>query len=147
MKYDPINPAAPVLDQSVASDCGELAVGCSEAAGQIERATDQMDRQVDELGRLEDFVVSLESDQRQIADSTDEAKLLSARACEQLDAGAERVNSAVTEFRSVIDLVARLGTHVTNFAAVMEQVQQVSQSIEAIAKTTNMLALNAAIEA
>src|SRR3546814_8910289 len=29
----------------------------------------------------------------------------------------------------------------------MEQVQQVSQSIEAIAKTTNMLALNAAIEA
>ena len=147
MKYDPINPAAPVLDQSVASDCGELAVGCSEAAGRIKRSTDQMDRQIDELGRLEDFVVSLESDQRQIADSTDEAKLLSARACEQLDAGAERVNSAVTEFRSVIDLVARLGTHVTNFAAVMEQVQQVSQSIEQIAKTTNMLALNAAIEA
>src|SRR3546814_11346683 len=29
----------------------------------------------------------------------------------------------------------------------MEQVQQVSQSIEQIAKTTNMLALNAAIEA
>ncbi len=147
MKFDPINPAAPVLDQSVASDCGELAVGCSEAAGRIKRTTDQMDRQISELGRLEEFVVGLESDQRQIADSTDEAKLLSARACEQLDAGAERVNAAVTEFRSVIDLVARLGTHVTNFAAVMAQVQQVSQSIEQIAKTTNMLALNAAIEA
>ncbi len=147
MKHDPINPAGPVLDQSVASDCGELAVGCSEAAGRIKRSTDQMDRQIDELGQLEDFVVSLEADQRQIADSTDEAKLLSARACEQLDTGAERVNAAVTEFRSVIDLVARLGAHVTNFAAVMEQVQQVSQSIEAIAKTTNMLALNAAIEA
>ncbi len=147
MKFDPINPAAQILDQSVASDCGELAVGCSEAAGRIKRSTDQMDRQITELGRLEEFVVGLESDQRQIADSTDEAKLLSARACEQLDAGAERVNAAVTEFRSVIDLVARLGTHVTNFAAVMAQVQQVSQSIEQIAKTTNMLALNAAIEA
>lgn len=147
MKFDPINPARPILDQSVASDCGELAVGCSEAAGRIKRTTDQMDRQIAELGRLEQYVVSLEADQRQIADSTDEAKLLSARACEQLDAGAERVNSAVTEFRAVIDLVARLGTHVTNFAAVMEQVQQVSQSIESIAKTTNMLALNAAIEA
>ena len=78
-----------------------LAVGCSDAAGQIQRATDQMQRQISELGRLEDYVVSLEADQRQIADSTDEAKLLSARACEQLDAGAERVNSAVTEFRSV----------------------------------------------
>ncbi|WP_033075629.1 methyl-accepting chemotaxis protein [Sphingopyxis sp. MWB1] len=147
MKYDPIHSSEPVLDQSVASDCGELAVGCSEAAGQIKRATDQMDRQVEELGRLEDFVVSLEADQRQIADSTDEAKLLSARACEQLDRGAERVHNAVAEFRSVIGLVARLGTHVTNFASVMEQVQQVSKSIESIAKTTNMLALNAAIEA
>lgn len=147
MKFDPINPGAPMLDQSVASDCGELAVGCSEAAGRIKRATDQMDRQIVELGRLEEFVVGLEADQRQIADSTDEAKLLSARACEQLDTGAERVNAAVSEFRSVIDLVARLGQHVTNFAAVMEQVQQVSQSIEQIAKTTNMLALNAAIEA
>jgi methyl-accepting chemotaxis protein len=147
MKFEPLSPTTAVLDQSVASDCGELAVGCSEAAGRIKRATDQMDRQIVELGRLEDYVVSLESDQRQIADSTDEAKLLSARACEQLDTGAERVNAAVSEFRSVIDLVARLGQHVTNFAAVMEQVQQVSQSIESIAKTTNMLALNAAIEA
>ena len=127
MKFDPINPAAQILDQSVASDCGELAVGCSDAAGRIKRATDQMERQISELGRLEEFVVGLENDQRQIADSTDEAKLLSARACEQLDAGAERVNGAVTEFRSVIDLIARLGAHVTNFAAVMEQVQQVSQ--------------------
>jgi len=138
MKHDPIRPAEQLLDQSVASDCGELAVGCSDAAGRIKRATDQMDRQIAELGRLEEYVVGLEADQRQIADSTDEAKLLSARACEQLDAGAERVNAAVTEFRSVIDLVARLGQHVTNFAAVMEQVQQVSQSIESIAKTTNM---------
>jgi methyl-accepting chemotaxis protein len=147
MKFEPINPTAQILDQSVASDCGELAVGCSDAAGRIKRSTEQMGRQIGELGRLEEYVVSLESDQRQIADSTDEAKILSARACEQLDAGAERVNAAVTEFRSVIDLVARLGTHVTNFAAVMAQVQQVSQSIESIAKTTNMLALNAAIEA
>jgi len=147
MKHDPIRPAGQLLDQSVASDCGELAVGCSDAAGRIKRATDQMGRQIAELGRLEEYVVGLEADQRQIADSTDEAKLLSARAFEQLDAGAERVNAAVTEFRSVIDLVARLGQHVTNFAAVMAQVQQVSQSIESIAKPTNMLALNAAIEA
>src|SRR3546814_14339986 len=103
MKYDPITSAQPILDQSVASDCGELAVGCSEAAGRIKRATDQMDRQIAELGRLEDYVAGLEADQRQIADSTDEAKLLSARAFEQLDVGAERANSAVADFRSGIE--------------------------------------------
>ena len=69
MKYDPINPATPILDQSVASDCGELAVGCSDAAGRIKRATDQMDRQIAELGRLENYVVSLEANQRRIAAS------------------------------------------------------------------------------
>src|SRR3546814_13056742 len=79
MKYDPITSAQPILDQSVASDCGELAVGCSEAAGRIKRATDQMDRQIAELGRLEDYVAGLEADQRQIAASTAQAKLPSAQ--------------------------------------------------------------------
>ncbi len=57
MKFDPIDPAAPILDQSVASDCGALAVGCSDAAGRIKRATDQMERQIGELGQLEEYVV------------------------------------------------------------------------------------------
>ena len=147
MKFDRIAAAAPQLDQSVASDCGELVVGCVEAAGRIDRATAHMREQIAELAHLDEIAGALEADQRRIADSTDEAKLLSARACEQLDRGAEKVNAAVGEFRNVIDLVSRLGSHVTNFAAVMEQVQQVSQGIESIAKTTNMLALNAAIEA
>lgn len=146
MKFEKL-PSAPKLDQAVASDCGDLVVGCVEAAGQLDRVTDYMARQIGELGRLDQVTVALEADQRRIADSTDEAKLLSARACEQLDRGADRVNAAVGEFRSIIDLVSRLGNHVTNFAAVMAQVQQVSQGIETIAKTTNMLALNAAIEA
>lgn len=147
MLQEKITGGMPLLDQSVASSCGDLAVGCSETAGRIERATGHMERQVRELSDLDEIVDSLEQDQKMIADSTDEAKLLSAQACERLDKGAERIHSAVGEFRSVIDLVSRLEVHVTNFASVMEQVQQVSKGIEAIAKTTNMLALNAAIEA
>lgn len=135
------------LDESVATGCGDVAVGCSAAAGQIEIATRHMRKQIEDLGLLDEVVDLLEGEQRLIADSTDEAKLLSAQACQRLDIGANRINSAVTEFKSIIDLVSRLGTHVTGFAAVMEQVQQVSKGIEAIAKTTNMLALNAAIEA
>jgi methyl-accepting chemotaxis protein len=106
-----------------------------------------MQRQIAELSELVGIADSLEADQRLIAESTDEAKRLSAQACERLDRGGERVDQAVREFRTMIDLVTRLGSHVTNFAAVMEQVRQVSKGIEAIAKTTNMLALNATIEA
>ena len=45
MKFESINPAAPILDQSVAGDCGELAVGCSDAAGRIERGIEILDRE------------------------------------------------------------------------------------------------------
>jgi methyl-accepting chemotaxis protein len=147
MYQDKIEASVVGLGGSIASSCGNLAVGCSEAAGQVERATRHMQRQIDELSELDRIADSLEADQKLIADSTDEARVLSSHACERLNEGAEQINGAVSEFRSMIELVSRLGIHVTNFAAVMDQVQQVSNSIEAIAKTTNLLALNATIEA
>ena len=147
MYIEKVVAGVPVLDQSAANHCGDLAVGCTEAAGQIERATDQMQRQISDLAELDEIASALELDQRRIAESADEAKVLSAQAYERLGKGTERVNAAVMEFRSIISLISRLGIHVTNFAAVMEQVQHVSKGIETIARTTNMLALNATIEA
>jgi methyl-accepting chemotaxis protein len=147
MYLDKITQGVPMLDQSAATHSGELAVGCSEAAGQIERATDQMQRQISDLAELDEVASALELDQRQIAEAADEARMLSAQAYDRLDKGTERVNAAVVEFRAIISLISRLGVHVTNFATVMEQVQQVTKGIETIARTTNMLALNATIEA
>ena len=147
MYLEKISNGIPLLDQSAANSCGDLAVGCTEAAGQIERATEQMQRQITGLAELDEIAGALEIDQRHIAESADEAKVLSAEAFDRLGKGTERVNAAVVEFRSIISLISRLGTHVTNFATVMEQVQQVSKGIETIARTTNMLALNATIEA
>lgn len=147
MLIEKIPAGLPILDQSSANHCGDLAVGCTEAAGQIERATEQMQRQISDLAELDQIAGALELDQRHIAESTDEAKVLSAQAYDRLGKGTERVNAAVIEFRSIISLISRLGIHVTNFASVMEQVQQVSRGIETIARTTNMLALNATIEA
>lgn len=147
MYFEKVPEGVPLLDQSAANHCGDLAVGCTKAAGQIERATEQMQRQISDLAELDEIAGALEIDQRHIAESADEAKLLSAQAYDRLGKGTERVNAAVVEFRSIISLISRLGAHVTNFAVVMEQVQQVSKGIETIARTTNMLALNATIEA
>ncbi|NJN36697.1 MAG: hypothetical protein HC794_06100 [Nitrospiraceae bacterium] len=73
--------------------------------------------------------------------------MLSAKATENITTSAQQIASTVAEFGQLTNLVERMGEHVTNFAAAMEQVRIVSGSIETIAKTTNMLALNAAIEA
>jgi len=139
--------SAAKASSGAAAECGQLAVGCTDAAGRILDVTEKMASQLDSLSRLEDVVVGLERDQEKIAESTEEAKMFSAKAREQHDHSADQIGVVIGDFRAITDLVSRLGDHVTNFASVMAQVRTVSNSIEVIAKTTNMLALNAAIEA
>lgn len=131
----------------VARNCGQLAVGCSDAAGYVAGVSERITRQLEMLSSLEEVTAALEADQRRVADSTDEARLLSEQAREKLERGAQLIGSAIGEFGGLTDLVTRLGAHMTNFAAAMEQVQRVSAGIDVIARKTNMLALNATIEA
>ncbi len=133
--------------EGMAKNCGALALGCTDAAGQILAVATRMEAQIEELDELDRTVISVESDLQLIANSTDEARLLAAQACETLDAGGQQIISTLGEFEAVSNLIDRLGLHMAGFAAVMEQVRQASQSIERIAKTTNILALNTAIEA
>ncbi|QJQ33712.1 chemotaxis protein [Sphingomonas lacunae] len=139
--------AVPVLDPELAAHCGELAVGCSGVAGRIADVSAALDHQILALNELEQVTADLEADQAQVARATEEAKLLSAKAADNIASSAILISDGIAEFGQLTGLVERLGTHVTNFASAMEQVRSVSSSIETIAKTTNMLALNAAIEA
>ena len=131
----------------VARDCGQLAVGCSDAAGYVSGVSERIARQVEMLAALETVTAALEADQRRVADSTDEARVLSEQARDKLARGALLINSSIDEFSGLTDLVTRLGAHMTSFAAAMEQVRRVSATIDVIARKTNMLALNATIEA
>ncbi len=147
MKHATFGQSHAVMDPSMAADTGELAIGCADVGGQIEEVAGELSDQVEALSRLERVTADLEADQAQVARATEEAKVLSAKAAENIASSAGAISSTVAEFGQLTDLIERLGTHVTNFAAAMEQVKNVSSSIETIAKTTNMLALNAAIEA
>ncbi|MFM6853073.1 MAG: methyl-accepting chemotaxis protein [Sphingopyxis sp.] len=147
MKFEAISADQPIIDARLAAACGELAVGCSDVGGQVAQVAVELSEQVDSLASLEYVTGELEADQAQVAQATQSAKLLSAKATENINASARQVTAAIAEFGQLTNLVERLGTHVTNFASAMEQVRAVSSSIETIAKTTNMLALNAAIEA
>lgn len=147
MKHETFAAAQMTLDPRMAADTGELAVGCADVGGRIEEVASELSGQVEALGRLERVTADLEADQAQVARATEEAKVLSAKAAENIQSSAQQISSTVAEFGQLTDLIERMGTHVTNFAAAMEQVKSVSASIETIAKTTNMLALNAAIEA
>ena len=127
--------------------CGKVTVGCSEVAGIVQAVIDSSGRLRDEHKELQGTVRELEQDQRRVSQASDEARLLSARAIERLGQGASQIEASLTQISGLLDLVETLATHVTGFAAAMEQVQRCSQDIEQIAETTNILALNATIEA
>lgn len=127
--------------------CGKVTVGCSDIAGIIQAVIETSGVLRAEHAELQGTVRELEQDQRKVAEASDEARLLSASAIERLSQGSEQIQSSLAQITQLIDLVSTLATHVTSFAAAMDQVKRCSKDIEDIAETTNILALNATIEA
>lgn len=133
--------------RDTASICGEVTVGCSETAGVLEKALHSAGWLKARHGELTKLTVRLDSDIAEVTHATLDARILSETAVTKLMSGQETVQISLARFSDLIDLIMSLGTHINGFAAAMDQVKRVSQSIDAIARTTNMLALNAAIEA
>jgi|GWRWMinimDraft_6_1066014.scaffolds.fasta_scaffold03135_2 methyl-accepting chemotaxis protein len=127
--------------------CGDVTVGCAEAAGVLEEAMQSADWLKSRHSELTALTARLDSDIAAVTNATSEASALSEAAVSRLMRGNDTVKMSLASFSALVDLIGNLGTHITGFAAAMEQVKRVSQSIDTIARTTNMLALNAAIEA
>ncbi|MBX7540720.1 methyl-accepting chemotaxis protein [Qipengyuania sphaerica] len=137
---------ASALDR-IPEACGKVTVGCSDVAGIVQAVLDSSGVLRAEHIELQGTVRELEADQRKVAEASDEARILSARAIERLNMGTSQIQSSLSQITNLLDLVETLATHVTGFAAAMDQVKRCSQDIEQIAETTNILALNATIEA
>ena len=127
--------------------CGEVTVGCAEAAGVLEQALQSADWLKARHGEMTELTQALDTDIAEVAKATRDARILAEAAVTKLLTGHETVQLSLASFSELISLIMSLGSHITGFAAAMEQVKRVSQSIDSIARTTNMLALNAAIEA
>lgn len=127
--------------------CGDVTVGCTEAAGILEKALNSADWLKARHGELTEITLGLDSDIAEVTHATQEARNLAEAAVIKLMTGQETVQLSLASFSELVSLIMNLGPHITGFAAAMEQVKRVSQSIDSIARTTNMLALNAAIEA
>ena len=133
--------------EQTARICGDVTVGCAETAGVLEKALASADWLKSRHGELTELTLRLDADIADVTRATSVAQNLSEAAVTKLMTGTDTIEISMERFGEMIALVESLGAHITGFAAAMEQVKRVSQSIDAIARTTNMLALNAAIEA
>lgn len=142
------------FDQTAASaidlipeSCGAVTVGCTDVAGIVEALIKSSESLRAEHNELRGTVGALQSDQSKVAEASDEARLLSERAMEQLGEGTSLIQSSLGRISDLLELVEALSQHVTGFAAAMDQVRRCARDIDQIAETTNILALNATIEA
>ena len=142
-----IEAADPAAVDRVARQCGEVAIGCTDAGGMVDRVAASIGHQMQVLGELQTVIASLETDQRQAADATDEARMLAETARTRLAEGARTIAATIDEFAELTSLVLQLGGQIEGFATAMREVRRTTETIDVIARTTNMLALNAAIEA
>ena len=133
--------------EQTAQICGDVTVGCAETAGVLEKALASADWLKLRHGELTELTLRLDADIADVTKATSEAQNLSEAAVTKLMTGTDTIEISMERFGEMISLVESLGNHITGFATAMEQVKRVSQSIDTIARTTNMLALNAAIEA
>ena len=133
--------------RTVARDCGSLSMECSDVAGYVETVADRISANMSKLDELEEVTQRLLADQGRVSDSTDEARLLSEQARTKLEGGRQAIDETIAGFKGLTELVVQLGERMAGFATAMNQVQNVSSTIEVIARKTNMLALNATIEA
>jgi len=146
MKREVFAAEVPGID-AIPRYCGEVTVGCADVAGIVEAVARTSVRLRGEHAELAATIGLLESEQRQVTDASDEARMLSQKAVERLMWGSDLIRSSLGQIGDLLSLVDTLGQHVTDFAAAMEQVRRTSQDIERIADTTNILAFNAMIEA
>ncbi len=133
--------------EETARICGDVTVGCTETGGVLAKALASADWLKSRHGELTELTMRLDADIADVTEATSEAQNLSEAAVAKLMSGTETIEVSMERFAGMIALIESLGVHITGFASAMAQVKTVSQSIDTIARTTNMLALNAAIEA
>ncbi|NVD43783.1 chemotaxis protein [Altererythrobacter sp. HHU K3-1] len=133
--------------RALPESCGQVAVSCSQVSGIIETVRNSSSALREEHARITQTVRELEEDQTKVSQASDEARMLSARAIERLGQGMAQLQSSLGQVSDLLELVDALTSHVTGFAAAMEQVRRCSSDIEELADRTNILALNANIEA
>lgn len=147
MKHEVITATDPGLIDAVARSCGDVTIGCVDVGGLIEDVIATAGEMKLRQDALEEVMQRLSADQENVKQSADESRALSQRAKTELRASTQVVRDSMREFAELTDLVVALAQHITGFAGAMQQVRNVTQTIDAIADTTNMLALNATIEA
>lgn len=147
MKHEVIDVTNRDVVEGISESCSEVTVGCADVSGLVKSVLESSEKLRAEHTALLGTVKALNDDQLQVAQASEEARLLSQNAINRLGEGTGLIRSSLGQIGKLLAQVDTLTQHVTGFAAAMDQVRRCSQDIDKLAQTTSILALNATIEA
>jgi len=133
--------------RDVARRCGALVIECAEVGGHVTAAAERSNRTLAGLADFDQAAATLAQDRESVGAAIARARQSALQMKGRLDHCRSTVIESAASFTQLTDLVVDLNARMERIMAALDQVQQTTGVIGAIATQTNMLALNAAIEA
>lgn len=133
--------------RDVARNCGALVIECAQVGGHVSAAADRAGQLLAGLAEFDEAAEVLARDRHGVGAAIAQARRSSQAMKGRLSHARTTVIESTAGFTQLIDLVSELNARMARITSALEEVQQTSGAIRAIASQTNMLALNAAIEA
>jgi methyl-accepting chemotaxis protein len=128
------------VSQEVAASSGEVSTAMVEI-------TTGAEHQVEGLRAIDDALNRVRSHATEVRDGSDQVDRLGGRIHELAEGKREDIGQALELLHEVRGVVEQAGTHVTELEDGSERIAKFVETIQGIARQTNLLALNAAIEA
>lgn len=135
------------LTTNIARICSDVALECSDAAGLVSKQMDVASENRIKQDHLAKQSAQVFEQLSAIIHQVDKASEIAKNANNELGDSQVVMQDALNSFASIVRLIERQSLRISSLSAALNQVKNVSSTIDQIAKTTNMLALNATIEA
>ncbi len=126
---------------------GDLGIRTLDLQADISALSDRVTAQATTIERVEAQTHRLSREVNNVADAAQDARANTAGAYVVIEDSNVQINAATADVVELISQVSHIHEGLDAFTSALAEVGQVTETINAIAKQTNMLALNATIEA
>lgn len=133
--------------QKIAVDAGDIVIEIADVAGNIEDVTARINKQTDSFNLVREAASAMAQAKDEIATAAQTSLEVAEKANADVTESREKVEVSLSNIQTLVDFVRNIEERLTGLNGALEEVRDVSGSIQKIASQTNLLALNATIEA
>ena len=143
---DAAKPSANLMNR-IAEEAGGLGIEIVDVAGSIDELSERVRRQAESFTSLRESAGQTAKCNDDIAAAAQSTHDFAQQASSEIESSHHQIGAALNSINDLVSAVQDIAAQLSDLKDPLAQVAKVAESIDAIAKQTNMLALNATIEA